>query len=630
MSDTISRMWNSMLEMLGRRPREITTSTPKVPGNDTISRIDNNTEHEKHEDSQEHSQSSIIPDYEYINRPEIEDLDDDNDDEIQRPPTPSINPNVRVKIPRVKQTRNSLELPLSEMVRPKETSQETITTPKSPSQRLPILAEVPTTPSQENKNVIPTVPDIRIPYHERYVPPPITTMTPTTQVPPRVVEPIPPWQIPYDTRQRYPRYTPAYPMYQNDPLEFVEDDAYLPPSQPRPGRYPEDFRPFSPPRKNPTYESQVKQQYREPKYPPPRRTTGIPDETLPTHIEQKETVPTTSTMTSRNPAITVSPPRFHGQDWPTYILRFEACAELNGWTDDDKAKILPTCLEGDTVLAIQSKRSKNWSYDRLVKELNIRYGYQIDVDEIERQLRETRQGKDETYSAYYDHLYSLALKLNEDDETTDKITLKAFKAGLFEPGLRSYLVQQKPSDIGEAYHSISEWEAMSRAAQPFPRSPRVSEINKHTCNGLGNDSGNNDTQNDKLITEMLKKMSQHLDQTNETMIKQQTLIENSRVEIETLKNQIQTSPRRTRTRGRGRGNYSGNRPRRNEQNYDYNQDVRNPEYDQHPINPTLTKQNKEVPSLVNENNTQTGAKESLSHPEPPNTQNNPETRSDQA
>ena len=84
-------------------------------------------------------------------------------------------------------------------------------------------------------------------------------------------------------------------------------------------------------------------------------------------------------------------PKFHGKKWSTYVLRFEAYANLHQWTDEDKARILPTCLEEDTALTLQSKKSKTWSYEKLKEELNICYNGIIDEDELEKQICEDRQ-----------------------------------------------------------------------------------------------------------------------------------------------------------------------------------------------------------------------------------------------
>ena len=71
-------------------------------------------------------------------------------------------------------------------------------------------------------------------------------------------------------------------------------------------------------------------------------------------------------------------------------------------------------------MALQSNRNKNWTYDRLKKELAMRYVKRIDEDEVERQLRETYQTAEQTHSAYYDQMYALALKLNLSEEETKK------------------------------------------------------------------------------------------------------------------------------------------------------------------------------------------------------------------
>ena len=113
--------------------------------------------------------------------------------------------------------------------------------------------------------------------------------------------------------------------------------------------------------------------------------------------------------------------------------------------------------------------------------MEIRYSGTIDEDEIERQVREARQAQNQSCSAFYDAVYAIALKLKRSEKETEKMTLRAFKAGLRQPGLRSHLVRAKPKDISAAFKAISEWEAMARAAAPFEAS-RVDTIAMPECN----------------------------------------------------------------------------------------------------------------------------------------------------
>ena len=78
-------------------------------------------------------------------------------------------------------------------------------------------------------------------------------------------------------------------------------------------------------------------------------------------------------------------------------------------------------------MAVQSKKSCQWSYNQIKEELDIRYSGLIDEDELERQIREARQTPEMTYSKFYDHIYALALRLNKSEIETEDITLRAFK-----------------------------------------------------------------------------------------------------------------------------------------------------------------------------------------------------------
>ena len=351
---------------------------------------------------------------------------------------------------------------------------------------------------------------------------------------------------------------------QHNPVyEFEEDDYYMPPSQSRRITPREVF--SQPDTLQPRPQNSRRQRRagrempRQPSVSPRRGVLDRQDSQSESSSSEESDGPSASEILERTQRragrqVTVTAPKFHGKDWPTYILRFEACATLHGWTDAEKVRILPTCLEGDTVLAMQSKRSKTWSYKRLVQELYVRYCGKIDSDEVERQIRESRQTPEQSYSAFYDQLYSLALKLKKSDRATEQMTLRAFKAGLYQLGLRGYLVKEKPKDIAEAFQHISQWEAMARAAQPF-NEPRVSEVLPVECNVVTEDIG-------KLgeggVIAIIKRVSAQLIEATNTIARQIQEVEEYKKEVGELRAQIQQQTSQTYGQGGNRSNWRGN------------------------------------------------------------------------
>ena len=213
----------------------------------------------------------------------------------------------------------------------------------------------------------------------------------------------------------------------------------------------------------------------------------------------------------------------------------------------------------------------------MVQELSIRYADKIDEDELERQLRETKQHDEQTFTSYYDSLYSLALQLNLSDKMTEEITLKAFKAGVKYPGLRSYLVKEKPKDIASAYQAISEWEAMSRAAMPFSMPPRlpdkytlaINAIKEEREPKISKDSTTFRVPDQTLATppleNLMERFNQQMGDAAEMISKQKCDLDESRKEIGELKEKLRNNYQQPRgnyygrggRRGRGRGFYRG-------------------------------------------------------------------------
>ena len=86
--------------------------------------------------------------------------------------------------------------------------------------------------------------------------------------------------IPREILPRSSNTNPGHPDYYRDPYGFIEDDYYCPPSQPRPGRWPENY--FQPPPSSngPTRQPPPRQEIKRPDMSPLRQTTGILGERL--------------------------------------------------------------------------------------------------------------------------------------------------------------------------------------------------------------------------------------------------------------------------------------------------------------------------------------------------------------
>ena len=149
-----------------------------------------------------------------------------------------------------------------------------------------------------------------------------------------------------------------------------------------------------------------------------------------------------------------------------------------------------------------------------------------------------------TYSKFYDHIYALALRLNKSEIETKIITLRAFKAGVRHPGLRSHLVKEKPKDIAAVHKCISEWEAMVRAAQPLdaPRVQTSTPRGMNTQNTLTFLTPEVNTISEPTYTstpiDPTRALSQQISEAHESMRKQQEQLEISRQEIQELREQL--------------------------------------------------------------------------------------------
>lgn len=80
-------------------------------------------------------------------------------------------------------------------------------------------------------------------------------------------------------------------------------------------------------------------------------------------------------------------PNYDGQSpWTTYKRQFDAAAEVNGWTDEEKATALVLALRGPALELLQTvPESDQKNFGTLVKVMELRYG-----DNHVQQIHQTR------------------------------------------------------------------------------------------------------------------------------------------------------------------------------------------------------------------------------------------------
>ena len=111
----------------------------------------------------------------------------------------------------------------------------------------------------------------------------------------------------------------------------------------------------------------------------------------------------------------VFPKNYNGTGcWHAYKLHFLACANTNGWTDEQSCRFLRTRLVGDAALVLGSATHQQWDWSTLLKALDARYGVAGPSYVIKSQLRQLFQGEQQTFKDYADELVK---SVTNDPET---------------------------------------------------------------------------------------------------------------------------------------------------------------------------------------------------------------------
>ena len=163
----------------------------------------------------------------------------------------------------------------------------------------------------------------------------------------------------------------------------------------------------------------------------------------------------------------VRPDKFDGtEDWPTYLQHFEWCAEMNGWSDLEKARYLAVSMTGNArqVLATAHKEVI-LDYQAVVCTLQSRFDYsaKIELDRI--QLKNRVRQKGESLYTLGDDIRRLIDRVFKDIPRTarDKLARDSFIDALTDSDVRLRVLQMRTRNLQEAMEAAYEIETIKHA-----------------------------------------------------------------------------------------------------------------------------------------------------------------------
>ncbi|XP_060605005.1 uncharacterized protein LOC132757672 [Ruditapes philippinarum] len=165
-------------------------------------------------------------------------------------------------------------------------------------------------------------------------------------------------------------------------------------------------------------------------------------------------------------SVMMKPATYDGtSSWIDYKAHFEACSEINQWTNKEKGLYLSVSLRGQAQGVFGNLTSKSPNYDELVLALEERFSPPNQTELYRTQLRERRQKASESLSDMRQDIRRLTNLAYPSAPSNVKETLakEQFIDSLVNSDMRLRNKQARPTSLNEAVRHAVELEAFNRA-----------------------------------------------------------------------------------------------------------------------------------------------------------------------
>ena len=189
----------------------------------------------------------------------------------------------------------------------------------------------------------------------------------------------------------------------------------------------------------------------------------------------------------------VKPPTYDGTySWSNYLRQFTTVAEINGWSEKEKASSLIVSLRGAALEILQIVPvQKQDDYQLLIENMERRFGDKRLEHVYRTQFRTRKQHVGETvhqYGAEITRLSKLAYP-NVPDEVLEEMATDMFIEGVRDVDMHQSLRMGRPKTLGDAISYALEFEAAKQSSNKyFMKSRQVNvrnadnEMNKNEVN----------------------------------------------------------------------------------------------------------------------------------------------------
>ena len=158
------------------------------------------------------------------------------------------------------------------------------------------------------------------------------------------------------------------------------------------------------------------------------------------------------------------PEDFDGkQPLKEYLLHFERCSIVNGWTEEEKAMFLAASLRGDSRKLLSGLTDSDCQqYDKIVERLQLRFGVEKQAELHQARLLNRRQFEGESLQVLATDIRSLVDLAYQDlgAPVQERFAVQHFIDALSNQDDRLYLRREKPGTLDQALSLARELESL--------------------------------------------------------------------------------------------------------------------------------------------------------------------------
>jgi len=166
----------------------------------------------------------------------------------------------------------------------------------------------------------------------------------------------------------------------------------------------------------------------------------------------------------------IKPNKFNGKgSVETFLAQFEVCADVNKWTELEKAAQLKCCLVDEAgTLIWDSGDSATVTYKGLIEKLQRRYGFSEQQEKFEVELRARRQKDGESIAELYQDVKCMMIKAYPGESSSalyERSAKEYFLTAMRDRRMAAKIREREPTNLEAAFKHALRLEAIKQSEQ---------------------------------------------------------------------------------------------------------------------------------------------------------------------